>query len=64
MNKFYCTFEKCGGELKPKDNGKTPIGLFECNKCKSMFRMTLVANNFDTKYNTKVIPFKELKVKK
>ena len=61
MNKFKCEFEKCGGELNPKDNGKTPMGLFECKKCNSMFRMrfVLVTNNFDVQHNTKVVKAKK-----
>lgn len=51
MTKLQCQFD--GSELKPKDNGKTPVGLFECPKCKSLFRMVVITNNFDKFKNKK-----------
>ena len=60
INKLLCSFEKCGGELKSADNGKSPMGLFECKKCHSEFRMVVVRNSFDVH---KPIPLKP-KVKK
>ena len=60
VNKLQCSFEKCGGELKSIDNDRSPVGLFECKKCHSNFRMVVVKNNFNVQ---KPIPLKQLKAK-
>ena len=64
-----CYFDKCTGNLKPADNGKSPIGVFQCNKCNSKFRkmiqtgkLAIITDLFSTR-NQKSISLKELKKK-
>jgi|GEM_PF-5502472 hypothetical protein len=59
-NNLLCRL--CGGKLKSKDNENTPIGLFECIKCKSVFRLVVVRDNF-TVYKPYVKPIKIKKTK-
>lgn len=65
MNKYKDFFDcpnGCGGKLSLKDNGKTPTGLLVCGKCKSLFRIVVVSNNYvDAQINQKPIPYKEIK---
>ena len=60
MSKLLCRF--CNGELKSKDNDETPVGLFECLKCKSLFRLVVVRDNF-TVYKPFIKPVKVKKTK-
>jgi hypothetical protein len=52
----------CNGKLELNDNAGTPFGLFECSKCKSLFRLVVVRDNF-TVYKPYVKPIKVKKTK-